>query len=292
VNLKKRMADFNIRLVVSSFLVIFVSILIAFSTYQPVSAILVLCVALIASVGVWEYVQLIRAKRLKVSGKLMMALAFCLTIAFFLSQKYLNSVLLPLAVITVGVLLFFVAHFKDTTNALVHIALEFFGVCYVTLPLCFLLGILYPLTNHPIAQDGRWWLGYLIIVTKITDVGAYFVGRLWGKHKLAPILSPKKTVEGAIAGFFSAVGASVLLYWLGKRYSQGMFDLTLPDAIWLGMLIGIVGQVGDLAESMLKRDAYVKDSNTLPGIGGVLDLLDSLLFTSPIVFLYLRMHSL
>lgn len=286
----KRLADLNKRLAVSLFVIALVGLLIVFSSINWVSALLVLTVAAAAVIGIWEYVQLCLAKDLKPAEKLMMGVAFCEVFAFFFVQKQGYTPLLPLAILMIGVVTFFIFHFKESHNALMHIAVEFFGVCYVALPLCFMLGVLYPLTEYPIAQDGRWWLGYLVVVTKITDVGAYFVGRLWGNHKLAPVLSPKKTVEGAIAGFLAAVGASMLFYFLGKNFSAGTFDLSFSDSIWMGMLIGVIGQVGDLAESLLKRDAVVKDSNKLPGIGGVLDLLDSLLFTVPIVYLFLRMH--
>ena len=70
-----------------------------------------------------------------------------------------------------------------------------------------MLGVLYPFAHHGIPQEGRWWLVYLIFVTKIVDVGAYFVGRLWGKHKLSPTLSPKKTIEGAIAGLIAVLAS-------------------------------------------------------------------------------------
>jgi phosphatidate cytidylyltransferase len=125
----------------------------------------------------------------------------------------------------------------------------------------------------------------LIAVTKITDVGAYFVGKLFGKHPLAPYLSPRKTIEGAIGGFCSAVALSLFFCIIGRSVG---WDLSVWHAAWLGMVIGILSQVGDLAESLLKRDAAVKDSNRIPGIGGVLDLLDSVLFTSPVVYFFIR----
>jgi len=167
---------------------------------------------------------------------------------------------------------------------------EFFGVCYVAVPLSFMLGILFPVPHHGAMQEGRWWLVYLILVTKVTDVGAYFVGRLWGKRKMTPVLSPLKTVEGAAAGFLCAILLSLGMAYIGNRFSQGSFDLKISESVWLGMLLGIFSQIGDLAESLLKRDALVKDSNTLPGLGGVLDMVDSLLLTAPIVYFFIRMH--
>src|SRR3569832_129744 len=191
-------------------------------------------------------------------------------------------VALPMTVI--GFISFFVAHFRNSENALLHVAVEFFGVCYLAIPFSFMLAILYPPTA---AEDGRFWLIYLIAVTKITDVGGYFVGKLVGKHPLAPQLSPKKTVEGAVGGFCFAVVMSLFLASIGHLLG---LKLSYFNATWLGMLIGVLAQVGDLAESVLKRDALVKDSYKIPGIGGILDMMDSLLLTAPVIFFLI--HSL
>ena len=136
-------------------------------------------------------------------------------------------------------------------------------------------------------DDGRLWIAYLISVTKMTDIGGYFFGNLWGKEKLAPCLSPQKTWIGAIFGFISAIIASLVFFAVSVFVPS--FDLTLKASIFLGMLVGIASQLGDLAESLLKRDAKAKDSNSIPGIGGVLDLIDSLLFTTPVVYLFLKL---
>jgi phosphatidate cytidylyltransferase len=132
---------------------------------------------------------------------------------------------------------------------------------------------------------GRGWIAYLLVVTKITDIGAYFAGSLWGRRKLAPQISPGKTVEGAIFGLASAVSASYVFH----LFSQGRsFQLTTLEWVSFGLILGAIGQFGDLSESLLKRDANKKDSNTLPGLGGVLDAVDSLLFNTPILYLYLK----
>jgi phosphatidate cytidylyltransferase len=146
------------------------------------------------------------------------------------------------------------------------------------------LGILY--FGH--GQDGRFWIAYLLIVTKIADVGAYFAGNLWGKKKLAPTISPKKTVEGAICGLICAMLVSYGFHCLSSSIPGIYFDLTLFQSIILGLLLGLIGQFGDLSESLLKRDANKKDSNSLPGLGGALDSIDSLLFNSAIVYIYLN----
>jgi len=118
----------------------------------------------------------------------------------------------------------------------------------------------------------------------MTDTGAYYSGRALGRHKLAPRISPGKTVEGAVGGFFAAVMAGPLCRLIFFQ------QLPLFDSLLLGASIGILGQVGDLAESMLKRGAGVKDSShLLPGHGGMLDRLDSILFCAPLIYYYSRL---
>jgi phosphatidate cytidylyltransferase len=144
-----------------------------------------------------------------------------------------------------------------------------------------ILGILYSK-----GVDGRWWIAYLLVVTKITDIGAYFAGSLWGRRKLAPNISPKKTIEGAIVGLACALTAS-FVFGLGIGYTTS-FRLGVFEWLFLGLILGVVGQFGDLSESLLKRDANKKDSNALPGLGGVLDSIDSILFNAPIIYIYLH----
>lgn len=287
----KRLSDLNRRLAVSSVVVVAIAVLIAFSDNFWMSGVLAIVVAALAAIGVWEYGNLANAKDLHPSSKAMMVAAVCQVLAFYLSVKVINWPQLPIIVIALSIVAFFIIHFRGTENALVHVAVELFGVIYIAVPFGFMLGILYLPAHHVeifSRQDGRWWLVYLILVTKITDMGGYFVGKLWGKKRLAPVLSPKKTIEGAVAGFCCATIASLAMYYFGHHLAPRSFDLSLFEAIWLGMLIGILGQLGDLAESLLKRDAVVKDSNSLPGLGGILDMVDSLLFTTPIVYFFVR----
>jgi phosphatidate cytidylyltransferase len=123
---------------------------------------------------------------------------------------------------------------------------------------------------------------FLVVVTKMGDVGAYLVGRAFGRHPLIPRISPNKTIEGTIGGLaFSVAGALA-----GKFYLQ---NFSIPHLLTLGLLLGILAQVGDLAESMLKRDCAVKDSgNSISGFGGMLDIIDSLIFTAPIFYFYVK----
>lgn len=283
----KKLADLYKRTFVSFITILIVGLLVWFSYNSLIAGILVGCVSLLTAAAVWEYANLVKSKGFTFSSLLMIVVAVCLVIAFYLVQRGLDFPDLPLLVLAIGAGFFFITHFTDTEDALVHIAVEFFGVCYVAVPMSFMLGILFQTAS---IQDGRWWLFYLIAVTKVTDIGAYFVGRLWGKRRLAPNLSPRKTVEGALAGFICAILTSLGLASLGTNTIGPTFNLTVYQALLLGILMGIFGQIGDLSESLLKRDAAVKDSNKLPGFGGVLDMIDSLIFTAPIVYFFLKWH--
>ncbi len=280
--LKLRKTEFYHRFLFSAAAIGVVALLVGFAYHPWVHVLLVLTMAILTGIGVWEYAQLARNKGIEPATKLMIVVAILEVIAFYIALAYPQWSKYALLVIVFGFISFFVAHFRNAENALLHVAVEFFGVCYLAIPFSFMLAILYP---KPEVADGRLWLFYLILVTKITDIGGYFVGKLFGRHPLAPQLSPKKTVEGAFGGFCFAVACSLFFAIVGKSVG---WDLSLGSAIWLGMIIGVLAQLGDLAESVLKRDAAVKDSNRLPGIGGVLDMVDSLLFTSPVVYFFIR----
>lgn len=132
-----------------------------------------------------------------------------------------------------------------------------------------------------------WWIAAVVLITKSCDIGAYFTGCSMGRHKLIPWVSPGKTVEGLIGGLAMAAGISVLASLVLATY--GYTVISWPMAIVLGVLLGLAGQAGDLSMSLLKRDAEVKDcSDTIPGMGGVMDVLDSLLLAAPIAWLCLR----
>jgi phosphatidate cytidylyltransferase len=134
--------------------------------------------------------------------------------------------------------------------------------------------------------DGRFYVLYFILVTKFSDLGAYCVGSLIGRHKMIPRISPGKTWEGFGGAILVSTGASVLFAHLAGPRLTGMTPL---HAVVLGVILSVAAVVGDLIESLFKREAGVKDSGRFfPGIGGILDLLDSLLFNAPLMYLYLR----
>ena len=130
--------------------------------------------------------------------------------------------------------------------------------------------------------EGMLMLIGFVAVTALGDTGAYLVGTNVGKHRIAPSISPVKSWEGFAGGLASSLGAGALLAWI-------LFDLHLPDGLAIGAICGLLGPVGDLVESLAKREIGVKDSGTiLPGHGGFLDRLDAIIFCAPAVYLYLH----
>jgi len=167
---------------------------------------------------------------------------------------------------------------RDANGALVDVALTFTGVVYVAWLSAYLV-LLRAWNSNGI--DGRDLIFMLLLVTWATDTGAYYIGSAFGRHKLYPKISPKKSVEGAVGGLVFSIAMAVACKHL---FYHGLDD---HDAVAIGVILGIVGQVGDLAESMIKRSARVKDSGgIIPGHGGVLDRMDSLLLNAPALYYY------
>jgi phosphatidate cytidylyltransferase len=176
---------------------------------------------------------------------------------------------------------------KSNTAGLVAISTTLFGLMYVPWLLNFIQKICYfPFPPGSSPDAGKFFLLYFILVTKFSDMGAYAVGSLIGKHKMIPRISPGKTWEGFGGAIVVSTGASVAFAHCFGAKMPGMNPL---HAVVLGVILSVAAVVGDLIESLFKREAGVKDSGGLfPGIGGILDLLDSLLFNAPLMYLYLR----
>ena len=172
---------------------------------------------------------------------------------------------------------------KSNTKGILAISTTLFGLMYVPWLLNFVQKIyLFP----GLGADGKYYVLYFILVTKFSDSGAYAVGSMIGKHKMIPRISPGKTWEGFGGAIVVSTGTSLIFAHLAGDHLTGM---TWVHATVLGVLLSTSAVVGDLIESIFKREAGVKDSGKFfPGIGGILDLLDSLLFNAPLMYLYLR----
>ncbi len=170
---------------------------------------------------------------------------------------------------------------KTSTAGILAISTTLFGLMYVP----WLLNFIQKIKFFP-GVEGRYYLLYFVLITKFSDTGAYAVGSLIGRHKMIPRISPGKTWEGfAGAILVSTLASLIFVHFFGNK----MYGMTWFHAAILGVVLSVCAVVGDLIESLFKREAGVKDSGRLfPGIGGILDLLDSLLFNAPIMYLYLR----
>jgi len=174
---------------------------------------------------------------------------------------------------------------KITTN----LAMLSFATLYLGGLFGFLIQLRLLSVGETPGRIGMLALLSLLLVVKFGDTGAYFVGRAWGRHKLAPALSPGKTWEGAVGGLAASVGGALvalgpLANALGCLETMG-WGRWIGESVVYGLLVGVAGMMGDLAESLLKRDAGVKDSSSwMPGFGGVLDMLDSILLAAPVAY--------
>jgi phosphatidate cytidylyltransferase len=251
-------------------------------------------------VGALEYFRGLRLRGFQPNEALALIAIILLQFAAWNVSRNRVTGLLPalIALLVISTLIYEVASHEKEPIA--NIGVTFFGVVYVGWLFSYLIflrslpgeafGVL-PTTLGaflgflhfwvPEATFGAWIVTYVFAVTWSTDAGAYFVGMRFGKHKLAPRLSPKKTIEGAVGGIVAATLMSAL-------WGAGI-HLPWWHCLILGPVIGVLGQIGDLCESALKRDIGVKDFGmVLPGHGGILDRFDSLLFTAPIAYYYLQ----
>ncbi|PCI76399.1 hypothetical protein COB21_04455 [Candidatus Aerophobetes bacterium] len=278
--------DLTKRLVVASLLIAVIVVVLLFAYNPIVSWCVALAVCVFAATALWEFIQLTPLKHDKIFSSLVLVIGAVSILLFFLISRKMIPMRLAGALFLLGAYVIFLAQFKSLENGSTRIAFAFFALIYVVLPVALMLKILFAENLSVVwGIDGRLFLLFLLAVTKMTDVGAYFAGRSIGKKLLAPRLSPKKTWEGAIVGWVCAVITSLLLAFLFKLFFRAHF--TYLSALILGAILGVFSQLGDLAESLFKREAQVKDSNKLPGIGGVLDMVDSLLFTAPVLSVYL-----
>ncbi len=260
-------------------------------------------VAIVSAVALREFYGLAAAKGARALLVPGIVAGFAINLSFFV-QWPMQPSLLVVTMIAAVVLFSLWELFRNDGSPLLNLSVTFLGLLYVSLFFGTLVGIrqlfvpgvvplerilelgAIPAASSNTAQIHRWG-GYLVIsvliMIWICDSAAFHVGGPLGKHKLFPRASPQKSWEGAIAGFAMAIAAAVAAKYLVLDF------LPLRSAIVLGAIVGTIGQLGDLVESLFKRDAGVKDSSALiPGHGGALDRFDSILLVSPCVYLYLH----
>ncbi len=232
-----------------------------------------------------EYVLILRHKGFYPSIKVIL-----FADAFFALLAYLNKFnMLSFAVTISSIVAFIWVLSKGRQPYIANVATTILGFIYSGLFPLYLIFIrdigtqpVYQyLIKMPSQQEGLWYLVLLFFCVLFTDTGCYYFGTKYGRHKIAPIISPNKTIEGAIGGSLCAIiGAIAIGHFIHIDWYHGLI---------IGILIATFAQIGDLCESLIKRDAGVKDSgNTLPGHGGFLDRTDSYVFTLPILYYYFQ----
>ncbi len=279
------MNDIKSRSVTFIISVLTISILIFLSKNALFSLLFLASLCIVSCVALWEYYKIVEHKGSKPFYALGLAGSAIYILSVYLSIFFPAWIGVPKIILGVLLFLFFVQNLFYIRAPLISISTSSLGFLYVVIPLSFVLNInfFFPL-DAPIS--GQWWLMYLLVVTKSVDLGAYFVGKFWGKKPLAPKISPKKTVEGLIGGIFCSLLASFLLIYLTPHVR---LNLHIPwlFSLLMALVLAIFGQIGDLAESLIKRDAGVKDSNKIKGSGGILDMVDSMLFNLPLFYIFL-----
>jgi phosphatidate cytidylyltransferase len=230
-------------------------------------------VAVAAGIGQYEFYRLAAGRGIKPLARVGIALGVLLVLIF----PGMNGIVyMTLCLFLIALTRLFLP--RPTEGALEDIAATFLGIFYVAMLFGFQLAIYREV-------DGKRWLALLYLLIWSSDIGAYYIGTSLGKHKLYPKISPKKSVEGLIGGMLAAAGAALLCRaWF-------LPGIDVLEAAILGLVLAAVGTLGDLVESLFKRDAGVKDSgNLIPGHGGILDRMDSMLFAAPVLYYYLGMR--
>jgi len=238
-------------------------------------------VEILIILGLWEFFYLAKLKNFQIPKWILLLLGVFLGISVYLwGEKTFILFLLSAFYLTAFI---FVVKGR-TQGAIADLSSAVFALLYVAGLFSFL--ILLREMPHQLGLDykiGGLWIVYLLICIWSCDTFAYFIGAPLGKHKLSPSVSPKKTVEGFGAGILGAMAAAFFSYYVFFK-SAGLEHLLI-----ISIFVSLIGQIGDLTESLFKRDAEIKDiSHIIPGHGGILDRFDSLLFVSPIVYYYLK----
>jgi phosphatidate cytidylyltransferase len=230
-------------------------------------------VSLFIIAGLYEFFSMLEHKGISIYKYFGIAMGTIIPLSIVLRFELTKSweLLFILSAVLFLILMQFAR--RENSGVVVGISTTLFGILYVSWFLSFLIRIRF-------LPHGAGLLAAILLMTKLGDIGAYLVGVRFGKTPFMSRISPKKSVEGAVGGLFFSV--------LGAISCKSFLSFTYPQLLGMGLFFGILAQVGDLSESLMKRDCQVKDSGGIfPGLGGVLDTVDSLLFASPVFYFYM-----
>lgn len=258
--------------IISSVLILTLAFLAIF--FSP-SWVFCIVIAWLIGTSLYEFYSMVERKNIKVYKYFGTLLGVLVPVFTYLEYDMKTEGMVPFSLVLFAIFIFAKQFTKrDDPNILASSAITLFGILYISWFFSFIIKLKY-------LPSGANLVLFLLILTEGGDMGAYFIGRTMGKRLLIPRISPKKTIEGTLGGFAFTLIFAILC----KPLLPG---LSYWQMLVAGILIGTVAPVADLAESLFKRDCGVKDSGAcLPGLGGVLDMIDSLLLTSPMLYFYI-----
>lgn len=273
-------------------LTIFVVLLLALFWAPAVSLGVVLAtLATLAMMEFYQFLELMQIPAFRITGAvfgvILIAVTWVVTV-FNLSREWETAVLAGIVMI----LLLRQLPQKYNGQPMATIACTLLGLLYVPFLCNYFTKLAFtwepPGLLGRMGFTGQVLIFYLVSVVKVSDSGAFMIGSQIGRHKLIPRISPKKTWEGFLGGIGAGLAVSLLVFF-SLQGQFGQITLRLHDAVILGILLPVLGTGGDLIESLLKRAAGTKDSSTvIPGMGGTLDVLDSLLMAAPALYFYVQ----
>ncbi|MFH1504008.1 MAG: phosphatidate cytidylyltransferase [Candidatus Omnitrophota bacterium] len=226
--------------------------------------------------GLYEFFHMVEKKGVRLFKPLGLLLGLLIPITIYFRFPIKEG--WQFLFVIIGLFVLFLLEFrkKETHHSVLSISATIFGVIYISWCFSFLIRV----RQLP---EGAMLTGFLVLVTKSSDVGAYLWGKKFGKTPLIKKISPKKSLEGSMGGFFTSLS-------VGLIFSLFIDSIDFWEKFFLIIILAIISQMGDLFESLIKRDCGVKDSGRiLWGMGGALDVIDSLIFTAPILYLYVTM---
>ncbi len=230
--------------------------------------------------GLYEFFYMVKKKDVPIYSYVGILIGLLIPISIFTRFELTKNWELLFIVLGFLMILFIQFSRQDNRNAILGLSTTLFGVLYVSWFFSFLVKIRMMLPG----LEGVKLLGFILLVTKAGDIGALLIGTAIGKQPLLPKVSPNKSVEGTAGGIM----VSALVAVIARSFLPAGIHFPLWQVVLMGMFFGSLGQLGDLSESLIKRDCGVKDSGKLlPGLGGVLDMIDSLLFSAPAFYLYM-----
>jgi phosphatidate cytidylyltransferase len=240
----------------------------------------ILFISFLTAGGLYEFFYLIKKKDIPIYSYTGIFIGVLIPLSIFTRFELTKNWELLFFVCAFLLILMLQFNRKDNRNAILGLSTTLFGVLYVSWFFSFIVKIYLLLPGF----DGPKLVLFIVAVTKCGDIGALLIGSWLGKHPLLPQVSPNKSVEGTVGGLICSSVVAVLC----SSLLPSMSYFTPGYVALMGCFFGGLGQLGDLSESLIKRDCNVKDSgNIVPGIGGILDIIDSLLFSAPAFYLYM-----